>query len=130
MGFSIEDRAEAVSDAEDGAGTPKPGLLEFDVDFTVHACVAALDASGRDLSELGSFEDDFPSLPGRNVRSILPFFSGEGVRDFLSAGGPGESVDALCVCVKLYPRVEPVPELFRGVMAGRNGSGGGRERSV
>lgn len=70
-----------------------------------------------------------PLPSGLNVRSILPFFSGEGVRDFLSTAGPGDRVEALVICVKLLSRIEPVPELFRGAMAGRSGNGGGFDRS-
>jgi hypothetical protein len=92
--------------------------------------VAALEASGRDRNELGIFEDDLPSLPGLNVRSILPFFSGDGVLDFFSLEVPGASVDALTVLVKSLSRTEPVPELARCVIAGRIGNGGGRPRSL
>lgn len=80
---------------------------------------------------MGNFaEDGLLSLPGLNVRSILPLFSGDGVRVFCSPAIPGDSVDALRVCVKLFPRTDPVAELFRGVIAGRYGNGGGLERSV
>jgi hypothetical protein len=90
-----------------------------------------LEASGRLLNELGNFaEDGLLSLPGLNVRSILPLFSGEGVRVFFSCVVPGDNVDALRICVKLFSRMDPVPELFRGAIAGRYGNGGGLERSV
>jgi hypothetical protein len=89
-----------------------------------------LEASGLDRSELGIFEAALPSLPGLNVRSILPFFSGDGVRDFFSPEVPGVSVDALAVLVNSLSRMEPVPELWRGVIAGRRGSGGGLPRSL
>lgn len=80
---------------------------------------------------LGSFDDDaLPSLPGLKVRSIRPFFSGDGVRDFFSSGIPGDSVEILCVSVRLLSRMDPAPELFRGAIAGRYGNGGGRERSL
>jgi hypothetical protein len=92
--------------------------------------VAAFEASGRDRSELGIFEDDLPSLPGLNVRNILPFFSGDGVRDFFSLDVLGASVEALAVFVKSLSRIEPVPELARCVIAGRIGKGGGRPRSL
>lgn len=133
FGLSRDDRAEAAAfgDGIGGAGALTLGLLEFDVALTVHACVAALEASGRDLSEGGSLDEDgLPSLPGLNVRSILPFFSGDGVRDFFSPAIPGDSVDALRVCVKLFSLMDPLPELFRGAIAGRYGSAGGRERSA
>jgi hypothetical protein len=92
--------------------------------------VAAFEASGRDRNELGIFEADLPSRPGRKVRSILPFFSGEGVRDFFSPDVPGASVDALVVFFKSSSRIEPVPELTRGAIAGRIGNGGGLPSSV
>lgn len=75
-------------------------------------------------------EDGLLSLPGLNVRSILPLFSGDGVRVFFSPAVPGDNVDALRVCFKLLSAIDPVPELFRGAIAGRYGNGGGRERSV
>lgn len=79
---------------------------------------------------MGILDAALPSLPGLNVRSILPFFSGDGVRDFLSAEDPGVRVDALEVLVNTFSRIDPVPELLRSVMAGRIGSGGGLPRSA
>lgn len=70
------------------------------------------------------------SLPGLNVRSILPFFSGDGVRDFLFPEFAGASVGALFVFAKSLFRSDPVPELLRGAIAGRYGRGGGFPRSV
>jgi hypothetical protein len=130
-GLSIDDRAEAFSEVVKGFGS-RFGLLDIDVDLTLQACAAAFDASGRVLSELGSFPDDdgLLSLPGRNVRFILPLFSGDGVRACLSSVLLGASVDALLVCGKALSRIDPVPELFRGAIAGRYGSGGGLERSA
>jgi hypothetical protein len=128
--LSIDDRAAAFNEVVDGFGS-RFGLLDVDVDLTLHACEAAFDASGRDLSELGSFPDDgLLSLPGRNVRNILPLFSGDGVRACFSSVLLGASVEALLVCVKLFSRIDPVPELLRGTIAGRYGSGGGLERSA
>jgi hypothetical protein len=71
-----------------------------------------------------------PSLPGLRVRSILPFFSGDGVRDLNSSAGLGVSVDVLTVLDRLFSLIEPVAELFRGAIAGRYGRGGGRPRSA
>ena len=119
-GLSIEERAEAASEAADGLGTPKLGLLEVGVDLKLQACEAALEASGRDLGALEVLDDvGFFSFPGRNVRSILPFFSGDGVRDFSSDVTAGDSVDPLRIWVKLFSRIEPLPEGFRGAMPGR-----------
>ena len=70
-----------------------------------------------------------PSLPGLKVRSILPFFSGDGVRDFFSVVVPGVNVDALPVLVR-SSRIDPVPELLRDAIAGRIGKGGGLPRSA
>jgi len=90
-----------------------------------------LEASGRFLNELGNLaEEDLLSFPDLSVRSILPFFSGDGVRVLFSSVAPGDSIDALRVCVRLISRMDPVPELFRGGMAGRYGNGGGLERSA
>jgi hypothetical protein len=80
--------------------------------------------------ELGIFDAGLPSLLGLNVLSILPFFSGEGVRDFLSSDTSTDKLEAFIVCVRLLIRFEMLPELFRGVIEGRVGSGGGLERSV
>jgi hypothetical protein len=92
--------------------------------------VAALEASGRDLIELGIFDVGLPSLFGLSVLNILPpFFSGDGVLDFFSSGA-GDSVDVLIVCVRLLIRVAVFPELFRDAIEGRVGSGGGLERSL
>jgi hypothetical protein len=91
--------------------------------------VAAFDASGRDRSELGILEGALPSLPGLKVRSILPFFSGDGVRDFFSVVVPGVNVDALPVLIR-SSRIDPVPELLRDAIAGRIGKGGGLPRSA
>ena len=91
--------------------------------------MAALEASGRVLIELGIFEAGLPSLFGLRVLSILPFFSGEGVRDFFSSDAPTDSEDALRFCVRLLIRLVVLPELFRGAIEGRVGSGGGLERS-
>ena len=119
-GLSSEDRAEAASEEAEGLGAPKLGLLEVDVGLKPQACEAAFEASGRDLGALGVLEDaGFFSFPGRKVRSILPFFSGDGVRDLSSADIPGESVDPLRVWVKVFSRTEPLPEGFRGAIAGR-----------
>lgn len=100
------------------------GLLHPGAVLTLQAWVAAFEASGRDRSELCNFEG-LLSLCGLRVRSILLFFSGDGVLDFFSSGTPGDNVEALRTCVRLAP-----PELFRGAIAGRYGRGGGRERSV
>jgi hypothetical protein len=127
----MDERAEGVSELIDGFGVPNAGRLEVAVVLTLHAWVAAFEASGRLLNELGNFaEDCLLSLPGLNVRSILPLFSGDGVRVFFSPAIAGDRVDVLRVCVKLLSRIDPVPELFRGTIAGRYGNGGGRERSV
>jgi hypothetical protein len=128
-GFSIDERAEALNEVVEGLERPRPGRGEFVVAPEPQACVAALDASGRDRNELGILEAAFPSLPGLNVRSILPLFSGDGVRDFFSVGAPGTSVAALAVLVNSLSRIEPVPELLRGTIAGRMGRGGGLPRS-
>jgi hypothetical protein len=112
----------ALSELVEGFERPKPGL--------VHACVAAFEASGRDRSELGIFEAVLPSLPGLRVLSILPFFSGDGVRDFLSPAVSGVRVELLAVLVNSLSRIEPVFELLRGVIEGRIGSGGGLPRSL
>jgi hypothetical protein len=92
--------------------------------------VAAFEASGRERSELGIFEAVLPSLPGLNVRNILPFFSGDGVRDFFSPDVLGAKVDALGVFVMSFSRIELVPELARGAIAGRSGRGGALPSSV
>jgi len=90
-----------------------------------------LEASGRFLNELGNLdEDDLLSLPDLSVRSIRPFFSGDGVRVLFSPTARGDSIDVLRVCVKLFSRTDPVPELLRGGRAGRYGNGGGLERSA
>lgn len=89
-----------------------------------------MEASGRERNELGILDVALPSLPGLNVRSILPFFSGDGVRDFLSVAAPGVRVDELAVLVSSFSRMDPVPELLRSVMAGRMGNGGGLPRSA
>jgi len=129
--LSRDERAEGVRELVDGFGAPNVGRVEDAVALTLHAWVAAFEASGRLLNVLGNFaEDGLLSLPGLSVRSILPLFSGDGVRVFLSPTGPGDSVDALRVWVKLLSRMEPVPELFRGAIAGRYGNAGGLERSV
>lgn len=113
-------------------GTLKFGLLELAAAFRdPKARVAALDASGRDLIEVGIFAAGLPSLLGLSVLSILPpFFSGDGVRDFFSSGGPGAREDALIVCVRLLIRFEVFPELLRDVIEGRVGNGGGRASSL
>lgn len=81
--------------------------------------------------EAGIFDAGLPSLFGLNVLSMrLPFFSGEGVRDFFSSEGPDVSVELLIVCVKLLSRFDIFPELFRDVIEGRDGSGGGLARSL
>jgi hypothetical protein len=117
--FSIDGRADMSEDA-DGFDGPKTGRLEADAVLTVHAWVAALEASGRLLNELGIFVDDgLLSLPGLSVRNILPLFSGDGVRVCFSSPGAGDRFDALRVSDRLLSRVEPLPELLRGTIAGR-----------
>jgi hypothetical protein len=130
VGLSLEERAEALRDVVDAVGRPKLGLLGTDEFPKPHACVAAFEASGRDRIELGIFDAALPSLPGLSVRNILPFFSGDGVRDFLSPDAAGASEEALAVLPNSLSRIEPVPELLREAMAGRMGSGGGLPRSV
>jgi hypothetical protein len=130
VGLSLEERAEAFSEAVDGVGRPRLGLLSADAFPKLHACVAAFEASGRDRIELGIFDAALPSLPGLSVLNILPFFSGDGVRDFLSPGAAGANEEALTVLPNSLSRIEPVPELLREAMAGRMGSGGGLPRSV
>jgi hypothetical protein len=128
-GLSLEERAEAFSEVVDAVGRPRLGLLFAEADPKPHACVAAFEASGRDRSELGIFDAVLPSLPGLSVRNILPFFSGDGVRDFLSPDPAGASAEALAVLANSLSRIDPVPELLREAMAGRIGRGGGLPRS-
>jgi hypothetical protein len=128
--LSLEERPEALSEVLDGFWRPRLGLLDVDADPKLHACVAAFEASGRDRSELGILDAALPSLPGLNVRNILPFFSGDGVRDFLSPDAAGTSVEALAVLVSSLSRMDPEPELLREAMPGRMGRGGGLPRSV
>ena len=130
-GSSIDVRGETLNEDIAALGTPKLGLLELNAAFfEPKARVAALDASGRDFMKVGIFGVGFPSLLGLRVLSILPpFFSGDGVRDFFSSAGKGISVELLIVWVRLLIRVELFPELFRNVIEGRVGSGGGLARS-
>lgn len=116
----------------DALGALKFGRLELGAAvLDPKASVAALEASGRDLIEVGIFDAGLPSLFGLNVLSILlPFFSGDGVRDFFSSEGPTFNVELLIVCVRLLIRFDVLPELFRGTIEGRVGSGGGRARSL
>jgi hypothetical protein len=125
----MEERAEALKEVVEGLEKPSPGLGWFVAAPNPQACVAALEASGLDRSELGILDATLPSLPDRSVRSILPLFSGDGVRDFFSVDAPGTSVAALAVLVNSLSRIELVPELFRGAIAGRMGRGGGLPRS-
>lgn len=115
-------------------GTLRPGLLELGAAVLApKARVAAFDASGRDLIDVGILLAGLPSLFGRSVLSILlPFLSGDGVRDCLSSDdGPGLSVELLIVCVRLLMRcLDMLPELLRGAINGRVGSGGGLARSL
>jgi hypothetical protein len=129
-GRSKDERADVLIDVVEGFGSPRLGLVLVDVDPTPQAWVAAFEASGRDRSVLGIFEAGLPSRPGLSVRNILPFFSGDGVRDFFSPAVSGANVDALLVLARSFSRIEPVPELFRGAITGRRGRGGGRDRSV
>lgn len=130
--MSIEVRGELVTGGVSALGALKVGRLELGAAvLDPKASVAALDASGRDLIDVGIFAAGLPSLFGLNVLSILlPFFSGEGVRDFFSSEGPGVKVELLIVCVRLLIRFEVLPELLRGTIEGRVGSGGGRARSL
>jgi hypothetical protein len=122
-------RVEVFNEAFDGFDRPRVGLLELDATLKPHAWVAALEASGRVLIELGIFGAGLASLFGLKVLSILPFFSGEGVRDFFSSDAPTDKVDAFKFCVRLLIRFAVLPELCRGVIEGRVGSGGGLDRS-
>jgi hypothetical protein len=125
----MEERAEPLNEVVEGLGRPRPGLGWLVAAPNPQACVAALEASGLDRNELGILDATLPSLPGLSVRSILPFFSGDGVRDFFSVGAPGTSVVVLAVLVNSLSRIELVPELLRGAIAGRMGRGGGLPRS-
>ena len=116
-------------------GTAKLGLLELGATGAAvldpKARVAALEASGRDLIDMGIFDAGLPSLFGLSVLSILPpFFSGDGVLDFFSVDGSGVNVELLIVCVRLLIRFEVLPELLRDAIEGRVGSGGGLARSL
>lgn len=128
-GISIDDRGEACTGGVATLGTAKLGLGA--AALAPNASVAAFEASGRDLMEVGILAAGLPSLLGLSVLSILlPFFSGDGVRDFFSSDGPGVSVELLIVCVRPLIRFDILPELFRDDIEGRVGSGGGRARSL
>lgn len=131
-GISIEVRGETLTGGVGALGTLRLGRLELDAAFLdPNARVAALEASGRDLIDMGIFDAGLPSLFGLSVLSILPpFFSGDGVRDFFSSAGATLRVELFIVGVRLLTRVDVVPELFRGTMEGRIGNGGGRARSL
>lgn len=130
--MSIDVRGETLTGGVDAFGTLKLGRLELGAAFLdPKARVAAFEASGRDLIDMGIFDAGLPSLFGLSVLSILPpFFSGDGVRDFFSSDGPAFKVELLIVCVRLLIRFEVLPELFRGTIMGRVGSGEGRARSL
>lgn len=131
--MSIDVRGDTLTGGVADLGTLKPGLLELDAALRdPKARVAALDASGRDLIDVGLLLAALPSLFGRSVLSILlPFLSGDGVRDCLSSDGPGLSEALLIVCVRLLMRyLDMLPELLRGAIEGRLGSGGGLARSL
>lgn len=125
-GVSREGRLEAGCKAGEGDFANR---LELPAVLKVQAWVAALAASGGcDLIDVGSLEDedDLPSLPGRSVLSMRPFFSGDGVRDALGRAAPGViKEEALVVCTSV--RVDSSPELFLGASEGRLGRGGGLE---
>lgn len=131
-GISIDVRGEMLTGGVGALGTLRFGRLELGAAFLdPNASVAALEASGRDLMDMGIFDAGLPSLFGRNVLSILPpFFSGDGVRDFFSSDVATFKVELLMVCVRLFTRIDALPELFRGTIEGRVGSGGGRARSL
>lgn len=80
-----------------------------------------MDASGRERNEVCMlFDEGLPSLLALKVRNIpLFFFSGDGVRDALSPAADVDDLFALLVCDKRFSRTELVPELLRGVIAGR-----------
>lgn len=130
-GISNDVRGEALTGGVATLGTLELGLLEPVAAFLdPKARVAALEASGRDLIEVGILDAGLPSLFGLNVLSILlPFFSGDGVRDFFSSDGPGVNVELLIVCVKLLILLDILPELLRCAIDGRVGNGGGLARS-
>jgi hypothetical protein len=130
--MSIEVRGEMFTGGVDAFDTFRPGRLELDAVFLEpKASVAAFEASGRDLIDVGIFAAGFPSLFDLSVLSILPpFFSGDGVRDFFSSDSPTLRLELLNVCVRLLIRFDVLPELFRGTIEGRVGSGGGRARSL
>lgn len=130
--MSIEVRGEMFTGGVGALDTLRAGRLELDAVFLdPKARVAALEASGRDLIDVGIFAAGFPSLFGLRVLSILPpFFSGDGVRDFFSSDSPTLRLELLNVCVRLLIRFDALPELFRGTIEGRVGSGGGRARSL
>lgn len=131
-GISIDVRGETLTGGVAALGTLKLGLLELEAAvLDPKARVAAFEASGRDLIDIGIFGAGLLSLFGLSVLSILPpFFSGDGVRDFFSFNGSGVSVDLLIVCVRLLMRFDVLPELFRDAIEGRVGSGGGLARSL
>lgn len=130
--MSIEVRGEMFIGGVGALGTFKPGRLELGAAvLDPKASVAALDASGRDLIDVGIFAAGLPSLFGLSVLSILlPFFSGDGVLDFFSSEGPTFNVELLIVWVRLLIRFDVFPELLRGTIEGRVGNGGGRARSL
>lgn len=131
-GNSIDVRGEMFTGGVDAVGTLKLGRPELGAAvLEPKARVAALEASGRDLIDMGIFDAGLPSLLGLSVLSILlPFFSGDGDRDFFSSEGPAFSVELLIVLVRLLMRFDVLPELFRDAIEGRVGSGGGRARSL
>lgn len=103
-----------------------------------HASVAAFVAGGaRGLRLAGILEGaalpPFPPLGRNDVRNILPFFSGLGVREVRFGGTLRESTDeagpSLSICGTLFERGAPYPELS---FDGNGGLGGnvGRLRSV
>jgi hypothetical protein len=133
VGISIDVRGETLTGGVATFGTLRVALVELDAAaLDPNARVAALDASGRDRIDMGILLAGLPSLFGLSVLSILlPFLSGDGVRDFLGSDDPGLSEVLLMVCVRLLRRcLDMLPELLRGAIEGRLGNGGGLARSL